>query len=147
MAIHAAKSGDPYLSVTEATRQINDTFEEQFPQLLFHGEISQLTVAASGHLYFSVKDQGAQLSCVMWAGMARTLTFKPAQGVAVRVHGRPNVYAQTGRFQIVVSRLLEDGEGELQRKFLSSRIDCNERGFSRWSASARSRFFLGRLVW
>ena len=129
MAIHAAKSGDPYLSVTEATRQINDTFEEQFPQLLFHGEISQLTVAASGHLYFSVKDQGAQLSCVMWAGMARTLSFKPAQGVAVRVHGRPNVYAQSGRFQIVVSRLLEDGEGELQRKFLELKDRLQREGF------------------
>jgi len=124
-----AKSGDPYLTVTEATRQINDTFEVQFPQLLFHGEISQLTVAASGHLYFSVKDQGGQLSCVMWAGMARTLTFKPTQGVAVRVHGRPNVYAQTGRFQIVVSRLLEDGEGELQRKFLELKERLQREGF------------------
>ncbi len=129
MAIHAAKSGDPYLTVSEATRQINDTFEAHFPQLLFHGEISQLTVAASGHLYFSVKDQGAQLSCVMWAGMARTLAFKPAQGVAVRVHGRPNVYAQTGRFQIVVSRLLEDGEGELQRKFLELKDRLEREGF------------------
>jgi len=124
-----AKLGDPYLTVTEATRQINDTFEVQFPQLLFHGEISQITVAASGHLYFSVKDQGAQLSCVMWAGMARTLTFKPAQGIAVRVHGRPNVYAQTGRFQIVVSRLVEDGEGELQRKFLELKERLQREGF------------------
>lgn len=124
-----AKLGDPYLTVTEATRQINDTFEAHFPQLLFHGEISQLTVAASGHLYFSVKDQGAQLSCVMWAGMVKTLSFKPAQGVAVRVHGRPNVYAQSGRFQIVVSRLLEDGEGELQRKFLELRDRLQREGF------------------
>ena len=124
-----AKSVDPYLTVTDATRQINDTFEAVFPQLLFHGEISQLTVAASGHLYFSVKDQGAQLSCVMWAGMARTLSFKPSQGVAVRVHGRPNVYAQSGRFQIVVSRLLEDGEGELQRKFLELRDRLQREGF------------------
>jgi exodeoxyribonuclease VII large subunit len=129
VAIQAAKSGDPYLTVSEATRQINDTFEAHFPQLLFHGEISQLTVAASGHLYFSVKDQGGQLSCVMWAGMARTLAFKPAQGVAVRVHGRPNVYAQTGRFQIVVSRLLEDGEGELQRKFLELKDRLEREGF------------------
>ncbi|MEN9845471.1 MAG: Exodeoxyribonuclease large subunit [Pseudomonadota bacterium] len=127
--MHVAKSGDPYLSVTEATRQINDTFEAQFPQLLFHGEISQLTVAASGHLYFSVKDQGAQLSCVMWARTVRTLTFKPSQGVAVRVHGNPNIYPQTGRFQIVVSRLLEDGEGELQRKFLELKDRLQREGF------------------
>lgn len=123
------KSRDPYLTVTDATRLINDTFEAQFPQLLFHGEISQLTVAASGHLYFSVKDQGAQLSCVMWAGMARTLPFKPAAGVAVRVHGRPNIYAQSGRFQIVVSRLLQDGEGELQRRFIELRDRLQREGF------------------
>jgi exodeoxyribonuclease VII large subunit len=65
----------------------------------------------------------------MWAGMARTLTFKPAQGIAVRVHGRPNVYAQTGRFQIVVSRLVEDGEGELQRKFLELKERLQREGF------------------
>jgi hypothetical protein len=65
----------------------------------------------------------------MWAGMARTLSFKPTQGVAVRVHGRPNVYAQSGRFQIVVSRLLEDGEGELQRKFLELRDRLQREGF------------------
>lgn len=123
------KTGDPYITVTDATRLINDTFEAQFPQLLFHGEISQLTVAQSGHLYFTVKDQGAQLSCAMWAGVARTLAFKPRQGMAVRVHGRPNVYAQTGRFQIVVTRLLEDGEGELQRKFLEMKDRLQREGF------------------
>jgi len=124
-----AKAGDPYLTVTEATRQINDTFEAQFPQLLFHGEISQITFPQSGHIYFTVKDQGAQLSCAMWAGVARTLAFKPAQGMAVRVHGRPNVYAQTGRFQIVVHRMLEDGEGELQRKFLQLKARLEREGF------------------
>ena len=120
---------DPYLSVTEATRAINDTFESQFPQLLFHGEISQLTKAASGHLYFTVKDAGAQLSCVMWQGMVKTLPFRPAQGMAVRCHGRPNVYGPSGRFQIVVHRLLEDGEGELQRKFQELKGRLLKEGF------------------
>ena len=124
-----SQSADVYLSVSDATRIINDTFEVQFPQLLFHGEISQLTVAQSGHLYFTVKDQGAQLSCVMWAGVARTLRFRPVAGMAVRCNGRPNVYAQSGRFQIVVQRMLEDGEGELQRKFLELKDRLDREGF------------------
>lgn len=131
--------------MTDAARAINDTFEAQLPQLLFHGEISQLTKAASGHLYFTVKDAGAQLSCVMWQGMLRTLPFTPAQGMAVRCHGRPNVYGPTGRFQIVVNRLLEDGEGELQRKFQELKERLLKEGFF---ASERKRVlpFLPRAV-
>jgi exodeoxyribonuclease VII large subunit len=124
-----SQAADLYLSVTDATRIINDIFEVQFPQLLFHGEISQITYAQSGHLYFTVKDQGAQLSCVMWAGMVRMLKCKPVAGMAVRCHGRPNVYAQSGRFQIVVNRLLEDGEGELQRQFLELKDKLQREGF------------------
>ncbi len=96
---------------------INDILECEFPQLLFRGEISQITIAQSGHIYFTVKDEGAQLSCAMWAGVAKTLQVKPKVGMVVRCHGRPNVYAQSGRFQIIVHRLSEDGEGALQRKF------------------------------
>lgn len=106
-----------YLSVSDATRLINDILESEFPQLLFRGEISQITVAQSGHIYFTVKDERAQLSCAMWAGVARTLQVKPKVGMVVRCHGRPNVYAQSGRFQIIVHRLVEDGEGDLQRRF------------------------------
>ena len=110
--------GAPYLSVTEVTRLFNDILELNFPQLLFRGEISQLTVAQSGHIYFTLKDETAQVSCVMWSGTARTLRFKPAAGLAVRCHGRPNVYPASGRLQVVISRMVEDGEGDLQRRFL-----------------------------
>lgn len=119
----------PYLSVSDATRLINDILETQFSQLLFRGEISQITVAQSGHIYFSIKDEGAQLSCAMWAGVARTLSFKPRVGMTVRCHGRPNVYAASGRFQIVVHRLFEDGEGELQRRFLEMKKRLELEGF------------------
>lgn len=118
-----------YLTVSEVTRLINDILELQFPQLLFRGEISQLTVAQSGHIYFTVKDDGAQLACAMWAGVARTLTCKPRIGMSVRVHGRPNIYAQSGRFQVVVHRILEDGEGELRRRFLELQQRLAAEGF------------------
>jgi exodeoxyribonuclease VII large subunit len=119
----------PYLSVSDVTRLVNDILELQFPQLLFRGEISQLTLAQSGHIYFTVKDEGAQLSCAMWAGVARTLAFKPRVGMTVRCHGRPNVYAQTGRFQVVVHRMFEDGEGELRRRFMELQKRLESEGF------------------
>jgi exodeoxyribonuclease VII large subunit len=94
-----------------SARLIDDTLELQFPQLLFRGEISQITFAQSGHVYFSIKDEGAQLACALWAGVARGLGFKPEVGMTVRCHARPNVYAQSGRFQMIVHRMFEDGEG------------------------------------
>jgi exodeoxyribonuclease VII large subunit len=125
----AATPDTPYLSVSDVTRLVNDILELQFPQLLFRGEISQMTVAQSGHIYFTVKDEGAQLSCALWAGVARTLTFKPRIGMTVRCHGRPNVYAQSGRFQVVVHRMFEDGEGELRRRFLELQARLETEGF------------------
>lgn len=123
------REGPAYLSVSEVTRLFNDILEQSFPQLLFRGEIAQLTVAQSGHIYFTLKDEGAQLSCVMWAGTARTLRFRPAAGLAVSCHGRPNVYPASGRLQVVVSRMVEDGEGDLQRKFLELKARLEKEGF------------------
>lgn len=125
----SAQQDPAYLSVSEVARLVNDILELHFPQLLFRGEISQITVAQSGHVYFSIKDEGAQIACVMWSGMARTLSFRPSIGMTVRCHGRPNVYAQSGKFQIVVHRLFEDGEGELRRKFLELQKRLEADGF------------------
>ncbi len=124
-----ASSRDGYLSVTQVTSLFNDILETSFPQLLFRGEISQITVAQSGHVYFTLKDEGAQLSCVMWAGVARTLNFRPVAGKGVLCHGRPNVYGPSGRLQIIVHRLLEDGQGELQQRFLELKSRLEREGF------------------
>jgi exodeoxyribonuclease VII large subunit len=140
-----SKNDPQYLTVSEVTRLINDILELQFPQLLFRGEISQLTVAQSGHIYFTIKDDGAQLACAMWAGVARTLSFKPRVGMSVRVHGRPNVYAQSGRFQVVVHRIFEDGEGELRRRFLELQQRLEAEGFFA-SERKRSLPFLPKAV-
>ena len=127
--VDSPKEETAYLSVSEVTRLFNDILEQSFPQLLFRGEISQLTAAQSGHLYFTLKDEGAQVSCVMWAGTARTLRFRPAAGMAVRCHGRPNVYPGNGRLQVIVSRMVEDGAGDLQRKFLELKARLEKDGF------------------
>ena len=120
---------DPYLSVAETVRLLNDVLEAQFPSVMFRGEISQVQVAQSGHIYYTIKDEGAQIACVMWAGMARSLTFKLQTGTKVRCHGKPNIYAGSGRFQLVVSRMILDGEGELQRKFLELKARLEQEGF------------------
>lgn len=125
--MHSKESS--YLSISDVTRLVNDTLELQFPQLLFRGEISQITFAQSGHIYFSIKDEGAQLSCALWAGVARSLNFKPRVGMTVRCHARPNVYAQSGRFQMIVHRMFEDGEGELRRRFLELQKRLESEGF------------------
>jgi exodeoxyribonuclease VII large subunit len=129
MAVKDAATVDPYLSIGETVQLLNDVLEMQFPQVLFRGEISQVQVAQSGHVYYTVKDENAQISCVMWAGTARTLSFKPQTGTKVRCHGRPNIYSGSGRFQLVVSRMLLDGEGELQRKFLELKARLELDGF------------------
>lgn len=127
-ATRANTRDDIYLSVAEVARGINDLFEQHLAQVLFRGEISQLTVAQSGHLYFTVKDENAQLSCVVWSAVAKTLPFKPQVGMVVRCHGRPNVYPPSGRMQVVVHRLMEDGEGALQRKFLQLKAQLEREG-------------------
>ncbi|MEZ4754938.1 MAG: exodeoxyribonuclease VII large subunit [Bdellovibrionota bacterium] len=120
---------EAYITVTELTRLLNSALENQFPLISFSGEISQYTKAASGHIYFTVKDAESQISAVMWKGMAQNLDFKPEQGMAVLCHGKPNLYNKSGRLQIVVNRMLPAGEGLLQQKFLKLKAKLEAEGF------------------
>jgi exodeoxyribonuclease VII large subunit len=119
---------DRYLSVQDVMRMLNDMLEVEYPQILFTGEISQLTTAQSGHTYFTVKDERAQVSCALWAGVGRSLKCRPKVGMTVKCRGRPSLYGQTGRFQIIVSHIVEEGEGELQRRFLELKAKLEHEG-------------------
>jgi exodeoxyribonuclease VII large subunit len=81
------------------------------------GEISNFTRAASGHLYFTLKDGAAQVKCVMWRNMAERLRFRPAEGDAVVAHGRVSVYEAGGVYQLYVDRLQPAGRGDLAAAF------------------------------
>ncbi len=118
-----------YLSVSELTVLLNRTLERDFPEVLFSGEISEVKVASSGHVYFVVKDSNSQLSAVMWAGLAAGIGFKVQAGLAVQCHGKPNIYKGNGRFQIVVHRMMLAGEGALQKKFLELKAKLEREGF------------------
>ncbi len=107
-----------YITITELNQLLNKTLVERFPLLHFSGEISQLTIAASGHMYFTLKDEKSQMPAVMWRGDRARLDFEPEPGMSVLCHSKPNIYHASGRLQMVVSRMLPAGEGLLQKKFL-----------------------------
>lgn len=105
------------LTVSELTRLIKTSLEEEFPQMWIQGEISNLRIHSSGHMYFTLKDEGAQISAVMWRSRLEHLPFAPADGMKVQVRGAITVYPPRGNYQIDVLRLLPMGIGELQQAF------------------------------
>ncbi|MCK5148254.1 exodeoxyribonuclease VII large subunit [bacterium] len=104
-------------SVTEVTRQLKRTLEQAFFSILVEGEISNFKRHGSGHLYFSIKDHDAQLSCVMWRGRSRNLHFRPVDGMLVRITGDVTIYERQGKMQLDVQHIMPVGEGQLQQDF------------------------------
>jgi exodeoxyribonuclease VII large subunit len=133
------------LSVSDVNRLFNTALEAQFPALSFAAEISEITQAASGHIYMTLKDAEAQLSAVMWRSAASSLKFKPKVGMSVVCDGRPNVYIKSGRLQIVITRMQEDGVGALQRKFLELKEKLDKEGLFE-SSRKRKLPFLPRAI-
>lgn len=134
-----------YLSITELNNRLNTILITELPEVSFEGEISQCTRAASGHIYFTVKDDRSQMSAVMWRGMAQGLGFTPETGQQVQCQGKPNVYHASGRLQVVVHAMRQSGEGELQRKYLELKAKLAKEGlFS--SERKRTLPFLPKAV-
>jgi exodeoxyribonuclease VII large subunit len=104
-------------TVTQLTRQIRQLLEGALPNVAVEGEISNLKAAASGHLYFNLKDSGAQIRCVMFRGAAQSLRFAPEDGLHVVVMGRLSVYEVRGEYQIQALALEPKGTGALQLAF------------------------------
>lgn len=104
-------------SVTEITRRIRGTLERDFSEVWVQGEISNFKHHTSGHLYFTIKDEGAQLSAVMWRSRTGALPFTPQDGMKIIARGRITVYEVRGVYQLDVYRLQPMGIGELQLAF------------------------------
>ena len=106
-------------SVSELTAYIREMFELDYrlQDIEVTGEISNFTRAASGHLYFTLKDGAAQIKCVMWRSQAERLRFRPAEGDAVLARGRISVYDAGGVYQLYVERLQPAGRGDLAVAF------------------------------
>jgi exodeoxyribonuclease VII large subunit len=105
------------LSVSDITRQIKGVLETNFSDVIVQGEISNFKRHSSGHLYFTLKDENASLSAVMWRGRASNLFFTPQDGMKVLARGSIAVYEVRGSYQIDVISIQPLGIGELQIAF------------------------------
>ncbi len=108
----------PVLSVSELLRSVRDVLERRFPLAWISGELSNLTRAASGHFYFTLKDDVAQVDCVMFRGRAAYLDWAPREGMRVEVRALVTLYEPRGRFQLNVETMREAGLGPLHERFL-----------------------------
>jgi exodeoxyribonuclease VII large subunit len=117
------------LTVTELTFAIKSLLEPQFRGVSVQGEISNFKVQASGHLYFSLKDAGAQISAVLFKGNAAQLARMPKEGDQVVASGELSIYAPRGGYQIVVRELQFLGLGELLLKLHKLKETLQARGW------------------
>ncbi|MCZ6646482.1 MAG: exodeoxyribonuclease VII large subunit [SAR324 cluster bacterium] len=104
-------------TVSQLTRRIRQLLEGELPQVMVEGEVSNAKQAASGHLYFNLKDEGAQIRCVMFRNAAQGLRFTVVDGLQVLLRGRLSVYEVRGEYQIQVLTLEPQGTGALQLAF------------------------------
>jgi exodeoxyribonuclease VII large subunit len=105
------------VSVTELTESVRDLLEAGIGRVCVQGEISNLRKQPSGHMYFTLKDEGSQVRAVFFRGDARGLRFQPKDGDQVVAQGEISVYVPRGEYQIRVTQLQPQGRGSLQERF------------------------------
>jgi exodeoxyribonuclease VII large subunit len=115
-------------SVAELNAAIRSLLDSQFQDVWVAGEISGVKLAASGHYYFTLKDEQSQLRCVCFRASARYLRFKPQDGIAVLARGRIDVYEPRGEYQLLVEALEPRGYGALQLAFEQLKKKLAEEG-------------------
>lgn len=115
-------------TVSKLTAGIKAVLEENFPFVWITGEISNFSVPVSGHYYFTLKDEHAQISAVMFRGQNRNMKFIPADGMNVTGLGRISVYAPRGSYQIIFEYLEPKGIGEMQIAFEQLKTRLSEEG-------------------
>jgi exodeoxyribonuclease VII large subunit len=103
------------LTVAQLTAIIRGMIAQspELEDVLVEGEISNLSLPASGHVYFTLKDRGASVSCVIWRSQRAEIPFRPGNGMTVIVHGRIEVYDAQGRYQLYADRMEPSGVGAL----------------------------------
>ncbi len=105
------------LTVSQLTLLIKELLETSFHRLWVEGEISNFSSPFSGHYYFVLKDEQAQVRCVMFRNQARALRFIPENGMKVLVEGEINVYMPRGEYQIIVNYIEPLGVGAMAMAF------------------------------
>ena len=118
----------PILTVSDLNAAVRNQLEARFPPLWVEGEIAQLTLASSGHIYFTLKDAGAQVRCALFRTRAARLAWQPRQGDKVRARAQVTLYEARGEFQLTVEALVKGGLGTLYERFLQLKGELEAAG-------------------
>lgn len=118
----------PILSVSDLVSGIKGDLESHYRDLWVRGELSNLGRPSSGHLYFTVKDEEAQISAVCFRMKNRYLRFQPEDGLQVLVRGSVSIYPPRGQLQLVVEHMEPLGQGALQLAFEQLKTKLNKEG-------------------
>lgn len=120
------RAASPVLTPTAVNRLARECLEEGLGLVQVEGELSNVARPASGHLYFTLKDTGAQVRCAMFRPRSTWLRFRPAEGMHVLARARVSLYEPRGEYQLIVEALEEAGEGALRREFerLRARLEA-----------------------
>ena len=116
------------ISVSELTAEIKNILEGKFENILVSGEISNFKHHYSGHMYFTLKDDSAEIKVVMFKGFNQYLRFKPEDGMQVLANGRLSVYEQRGQYQLILKQLEPSGIGTLYLAFEALKKQLAEEG-------------------
>lgn len=108
---------DKIYTITQLTKELKELLEGSFSKIWVEGEISNYLKHSSGHRYFTLKDQGAQIKCVLWRWQGNSLYFEPQDGIKVKAFGQITIYEKSGQYQLVVSSLQPAGIGDLELAF------------------------------
>lgn len=112
-----AGTADNVMTVSQLTVKVREALERQIGTVWVEGEMSNFRRQSSGHCYFTLKDAGAQLQCVLFRGDASFVSAPLADGLHIQAHGAMSVYDARGQYQMIVRRVRQGGLGALQAKF------------------------------
>jgi len=131
---------------TELNREVHLHLEAGFPRLWLEGEISNLARPASGHLYFSLKDDRAQIRCALFRQNARAIGFRPENGQLVQVRGRLSLYEPRGDYQLIADTMEAAGEGRLRAAWEALRKQLEAEGLFETSRKRPLPAYPGRIA-
>lgn len=124
----AARAVKDVYPVSRLVREVRLMLDGSFPLLWVEGEISNLAMPASGHIYFTLKDSAAQVRCAMFRGRNQQLRFTPENGMQVLLRVKVTLYEGRGEFQLVVEHMEEAGRGALQRAYEALKARLGQEG-------------------
>lgn len=120
--------GADIYNVTRLNREVRAVLEGSFPSIWIRGEISNLARPASGHIYFSLKDQHSQVRCAMFKNRLRGISFNAENGLEILARANVSLYEGRGEFQLILEHMEPAGEGALQRAFEELKQQLSKEG-------------------